>query len=89
MTLDTLRPGPALPAAPEAATDPAPSLACPTCHTPMSMFTGEALKTGGDWKCDRCGQKWTASRLATVAEYGEWDRAREAKAAAAKAALVG
>jgi hypothetical protein len=39
---------------------------CPLCHTTQSF----ALPQGGaEWQCGRCGQRWDAARLATVAEY--------------------
>jgi hypothetical protein len=43
---------------------------CPYCHTAfplMSEGTREA-----DWRCIRCGQRWDAGRLATVAAYASW-----------------
>ncbi len=45
--------------------------ACPMCHTPASL-TQNAIEAGGDWRCVRCGQRWDAARLATVAAYAEW-----------------
>jgi hypothetical protein len=44
---------------------------CPMCHTPSSL-TQSGLDTGSTWRCDRCGQHWNASRLATVAAYAAW-----------------
>jgi hypothetical protein len=35
-------------------------------------MTYDALGKGTDWQCARCGQKWSATRLATVAEYAAW-----------------
>jgi ribosomal protein L37AE/L43A len=42
---------------------------CPLCHTPTSR---DAIGAGGDWRCGRCGQRWDATRLATVAAYAAW-----------------
>lgn len=46
---------------------------CPLCHTGDATLTNEALSAGADWQCVRCGQRWTAARLATVAAYAVWD----------------
>jgi len=35
-------------------------------------MTYDALGNGTDWQCARCGQKWSATRLATVAAYAAW-----------------
>lgn len=52
---------------------------CPMCHTPASL-SQSAIEAGGDWRCDRCGQRWDALRLAAVTRYAAWavDRARPA-----------
>ena len=44
---------------------------CPLCHTSATL-TQRAIETGGDWRCVRCGQRWDAARLATVAAYAAW-----------------
>jgi ribosomal protein L37AE/L43A len=44
---------------------------CPLCHTSATLAQS-ALKAGGDWRCVRCGQRWDAARLATVAAYAAW-----------------
>jgi hypothetical protein len=49
--------------------------ACPSCHTARLLATDE-VAAASDWRCQRCGERWTASRLATVAEYEAWDRRR-------------
>jgi hypothetical protein len=54
----------------------APPVACPSCHTTHQGPTEEVAAPGAGWFCERCGQQWTASRLATVAEYEAWDRER-------------
>ena len=41
---------------------------CPMCHTPASL-TQSDLDAGGGWRCSRCGQRWSAMRLSTVAAY--------------------
>jgi predicted Zn finger-like uncharacterized protein len=55
------------------------SALCPMCHTSANV-TQAAIEAGGDWRCVRCGQRWDAARLATVAAYAEWvdDRERSA-----------
>jgi hypothetical protein len=35
-------------------------------------MTYDALGKGTDWQCARCGQKWSAARLATVVTYAAW-----------------
>jgi transcription elongation factor Elf1 len=45
---------------------------CPLCHTRHASLTQEALEAGGDWRCIRCGQRWDARRLGTVAAYAAW-----------------
>ena len=39
---------------------------CPLCHTSAS---GSVLEPGGNWRCSRCGQRWSPTRLAAVAAY--------------------
>jgi len=45
---------------------------CPSCRATDATMTYDALGKGTDWKCARCGQKWSATRLATVAAYAAW-----------------
>ena len=45
---------------------------CPSCRTTNASMTYDALGKGTDWQCARCGQKWSATRLATVAAYAVW-----------------
>ena len=47
-------------------------LTCPYCHTALPVVTAEGLEARGDWRCVRCGQRWDAGRLATVAAYASW-----------------
>ena len=47
-------------------------VSCPLCHTTHASLTRDALEAGGDWRCTRCGQRWDAGRLATVAAYAVW-----------------
>ena len=47
-------------------------VACALCRTVMS---GPGAQF--DWECRRCGQRWTALRLATVASYATWVDARD------------
>ena len=59
--------------------------ACPGCHTPHPSLTREGLAAGAGWKCIRCGERWDARRLATVAAYKAWVAERETTATAAAA----
>ena len=56
---------------------PAPPVACPSCQTARAQASEEVAAAGGDWRCAQCGEPWTPSRLATVAEYEAWSRARD------------
>ena len=49
---------------------------CPSCHTEDQSMTNLAVSAGADWQCARCGSRWDARRLATVAAYATWARAR-------------
>lgn len=44
---------------------------CPMCHTGAPL-PQSAIDAGADWRCVRCGQRWDAPRLATVATYTTW-----------------
>ena len=44
---------------------------CPQCHTTISSSSAAF-----PWRCRRCGQRWSARRLATVAAYATWVDAR-------------
>lgn len=46
-----------------------PSPTCPLCHTVDTTITSDALAAGATWRCTRCGQMWSADRLATAAAY--------------------
>jgi hypothetical protein len=48
-----------------------PSPTCPLCHTSATLAQS-AIEAGSDWRCVRCGQRWDAARLTTVAAYGAW-----------------
>jgi ribosomal protein L37AE/L43A len=50
---------------------------CPMCHTP-SPLTSRAVDDGASWRCARCGQRWDAGRLATVAAYAARVTAQQA-----------
>jgi hypothetical protein len=56
----------------EGAQDLAQRAICPGCHTPHPSLTGQGLAAGVGWKCARCGQRWDARRLASVAAYERW-----------------
>ena len=45
---------------------------CPSCHTQDLSMTNLAVSGGADWHCSRCGSRWDAVRLATVAAYAVW-----------------
>lgn len=45
---------------------------CPSCRTTHATMTNEAVGNGADCQCARCGQKWSATRLATVVAYAAW-----------------
>jgi hypothetical protein len=45
---------------------------CPLCHTEDRRVTNSDLGAGADWHCSRCGCRWDAVRLATVAGYAAW-----------------
>jgi hypothetical protein len=48
----------------------ASGIVCPLCHTPGPSADW--------WHCKRCSASWTTERLADVAAYGRYARAREA-----------
>ena len=58
-------------------------VSCPLCHTTHPSLTYGALESGGDWRCHRCGQRWDAKRLATVAGYAAWAAAYDSRTDAA------
>jgi hypothetical protein len=45
---------------------------CPSCHTQDGLVTNLAVSAGADWQCARCGSRWNAARVATVAAYAAW-----------------
>jgi transcription elongation factor Elf1 len=58
-------------------------LTCPLCHRAFGAFVEETLAAGGGCQCGTCGQRWTATRLKTVAAYAQWVVARNRAIAAA------
>ena len=52
--------------------DPLQLVACPCCHTPHASLPHEAVHAGDSWLCARCGQRWDAHRLESVAAYAAW-----------------
>jgi hypothetical protein len=63
-----------------AATVEIPALAtCPLCHMADPDITSNAVAIGVGWQCARCGQRWTANRLATTAAYAAWVSERNAR----------
>jgi hypothetical protein len=65
---------------PEPVPDGSRLVACPLCHTTHPSLRRDALQAGGDWRCVRCGQRWNARRLATVAAYAAWGAAQDTSA---------
>jgi uncharacterized paraquat-inducible protein A len=57
---------------PEPVPDGSRLVSCPLCHTTHPSLTRDALQAGENWRCVRCGQRWGARRLATVAAYAAW-----------------
>ncbi len=51
---------------------PVLSPTCPLCHTFDQTVTSDSLRTGGRWRCTRCGQTWDAARLEAVAAYAQF-----------------
>ena len=45
---------------------------CPLCHTEDRSITNVEVGAAADWYCSRCGCRWDAVRLATVAAYAVW-----------------
>lgn len=45
---------------------------CPSCQTEDPSVTKHSISAGAEWQCSRCGSRWDAVRLATVAAYAEW-----------------
>lgn len=54
-----------------------PKAMCPLCHAVDELITIRALDDGVEWRCRRCGQRWSALRLATVAAYESYTLDRE------------
>ena len=67
--------GVALPLVPGVASlprEPVGFATCPLCHTADATMTSVAVAAGAEWHCVRCGQRWDAGRLATVAACAVW-----------------
>lgn len=83
VTLVLMIRNPSLPLVATALLEPEPDVSrgatCPLCHTTDASLTADALKTGGNWRCVRCGQRWDAARLATVAAYTAWVAERDVR----------
>ncbi len=52
-------------------------LTCPMCQTVAPTQTVDEGHADGDWRCDRCGQRWSPLRLATVSAYARWSLAHD------------
>ena len=55
----------------------APAAICPLCHTLDRAMSAESLQAGAFWRCARCGQMWSAARLATSAAYARYMSGQE------------
>ena len=62
------------------AVEPVGLATCPSCHTQDPGMTNLAIGAGADWECSRCGSRWDAVRLASVAAYAVWVAARASSA---------
>jgi ribosomal protein L37AE/L43A len=49
--------------------DTVQSSVCPLCDTLRHAIMSETLATGAVWKCTRCGQAWSAERIAKAAAH--------------------
>jgi len=49
---------------------------CPSCQTARTGVTHNTWDSEGQWRCERCGERWTRSRLATAMEHEAWERLR-------------
>ena len=45
---------------------------CPSCRSTDTAMTNDAVGKGTGWHCARCGQRWSATRLARVVAYAAW-----------------
>jgi hypothetical protein len=45
---------------------------CPSCRTTDATMRNDAVEKGADRRCARCGETWSATRLATVVAYAAW-----------------
>ena len=75
-------PGPDVDAAPPR------TVSCPMCHMVHPSLTPASVAAGEDWRCSRCGQRWDAERLATVAAYADWMREHERVAPATHLRII-
>jgi hypothetical protein len=82
MAVIAVAPNPEVPSVelPEPVPDGSRLVSCPLCHTTHPSLTRDALQAGENWRCVRCGQRWDAGRLATVAAYAAWVAAQDKRA---------
>jgi predicted Zn finger-like uncharacterized protein len=59
-----------LPAGPTESGDSLDRVACPLCHTQLSIGL-RAFAAGGVVRCSRCQQQWDSARLGAVARYAQ------------------
>jgi hypothetical protein len=45
---------------------------CPLCHMAEATMADDVIEKSAGWQCTRCGQRWDATRLATVGAYAAW-----------------
>lgn len=59
-----------LPAGPTESDNSLDRVACPLCHTHLSIGL-RAFAAGGVVRCSRCQQQWDSARLGAVARYAQ------------------
>ena len=72
MISDVVAPRPSLNSPSTLPPDPVGLAKCPSCQTEDPSVMNIAVSAGADWQCSRCGSRWNANRVATVAAYEEW-----------------
>ena len=72
MVAPVVAPRPSLKTPSALAHEPVGLATCPSCHTEDPSMTDLTVSAGADWQCSRCGSRWDAVRLATVAAYATW-----------------
>ena len=81
MVVPAVTSSPSMNASSTLAPEPVGLATCLSCHTADLTITNRAVEAGAEWRCRRCGQRWDAARLTTVAAYSVWLSERTAAAA--------